>query len=164
MTLETNAFVRQCPEIGYARHGFDRARELPVLTCRIEASRHGLGQPGGGAAPQQAGDHLDREVGENAQPRHEQDDHEPEIRAPGTSGVNQTGNLYEKDKAIGKHDIRFKLGTDLYYVIAVAFCAIILHRSVSVFRQVVYRKTTIGACDRLVTLHPQGSSASAARR
>jgi hypothetical protein len=51
MTLKTEAFVSQCPEIGYARHGFDRARELPVLTCRIEASRHGLGQPGGGAAP-----------------------------------------------------------------------------------------------------------------
>src|SRR5271169_2387993 len=43
VTLETDAFVRQCPEIGYARHGFDRARELPVLTCRIKASRHGLG-------------------------------------------------------------------------------------------------------------------------
>jgi hypothetical protein len=42
ITLETDAFVRQCPEICYARHGFDRTRELPVLTCRIEASRHGL--------------------------------------------------------------------------------------------------------------------------
>ena len=71
MTLETDAFVRQYPEIGNARHGFDRPRELPVLTCRIEAGPYGLGQPGGRTASEQAGDYLDREVGENAQSRHE---------------------------------------------------------------------------------------------
>src|ERR1700719_2279960 len=36
MTPKTDAFVRQCPQISDARHGFDRTRELTVLTCRIE--------------------------------------------------------------------------------------------------------------------------------
>jgi hypothetical protein len=40
MTLETDAFVSQCPEIGYARHGFDRApsAEADLLAaCILEA-------------------------------------------------------------------------------------------------------------------------------
>jgi hypothetical protein len=71
MTPKTDAFVRQCPQVGDARQGLDRTRELPVLTCRIEAGPYGLGQPGGGTAPKQAGDYLEREVGENAQSRYE---------------------------------------------------------------------------------------------
>ena len=51
---ETDAFVRQCPQIGNARQGFDRPREFAIFTCRIEATRYGLGQPGSRAAPQQA--------------------------------------------------------------------------------------------------------------
>jgi hypothetical protein len=38
MTPETDAFVRQCPKIGDARQGLNRARELAVLTRRIEAN------------------------------------------------------------------------------------------------------------------------------
>ncbi len=112
MASEARAFVGERPEVGDAWHGLDRIGERTVLTHGIEPAGDGLRQLGGSAAAQEAGKHLDRQISEDTQPRREEDDQEPVVGAPGTSGMNHTGDLGQEDEAvIGEHEGGRAVGT-----------------------------------------------------